>query len=89
MSDRETQIPCEITNIQNLTKKIQKNLFFLQKNKAETDAKILKSNMAIKGKILRAGMDWKVGIGIYTLLSTKSISNKDLYIAQGNLFNTL
>ena len=25
------------------------------------------------------GVNWDVGIGIYTLLHTKSISNKDLY----------
>ena len=33
--------------------------------------------------------DWEIGIGIYTLLHTESIGNKDLHIVLGNLFNTL
>ena len=34
--------------------------------------------MATKGEMLEGGMNWEVGIGICTLLYTKSVGNKDL-----------
>ena len=39
--------------------------------------------MVTKGKTLGEGMDWEVEIGIYTLLYTKFISNKDLLYPLG------
>ena len=43
----------------------------------QTDSKISKLNQT-NGEMLRWGIDWEVGIGICTLLYTKTISNKDL-----------
>ena len=39
--------------------------------------------MVTKGETLEGGMDWEIGIGIYTLLYTKSIGNKDLLYSSG------
>ena len=51
----------------------------------ETNSKISKPNLWLpKGK--HWGEGW---IGIYTLLYTKLISNKDLLYSSGNLSNTL
>ena len=36
-----------------------------------------------EGETLREGMDWEVGIGIYTLLYTKSMGNKSLLYSRG------
>ena len=38
---------------------------------------------------LGGGMDWAVGIGIYTLLYTKLTGNNDLVYSSGKLFKTL
>ena len=47
--------------------------------KAETDSKILKPNLGLwKGKHWGGRKNWEIGIGIYTILYTKFISNKDL-----------
>ena len=44
-------------------------------HKTETDFKT--KLMVTEGETLWGGMDWEVGIGIYTLLYIKFIGNKD------------
>ena len=61
-------------------------------HKTEIDSKISKPNLQLpKGKHGAEGRGIKreVGIGIYTLLYTKSMSNKNLRMVQGNLLCTL
>ena len=45
--------------------------------------------MVTEGEMLWGGMGWEVGIGIYTLLYTKLISNKDLLYSTGKSIKTL
>ena len=50
----------------------------------ETDTKISKPDLRLpKGKYCWEGWIGRLGIGIYTLLYTKSISNKDLLYSLG------
>ena len=63
----------------NLTKMIQKN--YLQKRYRLNDFKT--KLMVTKGENAGGGMDWEVGTGIYTLLCTKLIGNKDLLYSTG------
>ena len=59
-------------------------------HKTETDSRFQSQIYGYQRGNIGEEMDWEVGIGIYALLYTKSIGNKDLlYTAQGNLFNTL
>ena len=39
--------------------------------------------MTTKGEMLGGGLDWEVGIAIYTLVYTKFIGNKDLQYILG------
>ena len=58
---------------------IQKNIVTKQKQTQNFETKL----MVIKGETLGGGMDWEVGIDIYTLLHTKLLSNKDLLYSWG------
>lgn len=44
---------------------------------------ILKFNLIFTRQLLSGGMDWEVGIGMYTLLYAKSVNNKDLLYISG------
>ena len=73
----------------NLKKKVQMNLFTKQKYSYGC-RKQTRGYQGIRG----GGINWEIGIDIYTLLYIKYITNIDsylfsLYIAQGTLLNTL
>ena len=78
-SDRERQIPYEITNLWNLIKMIQKNLLTKQKQTQRFQSQIY----SYQGANVVGGMDWGSGIGTYTLLYITPVYNKDLLNSLG------
>ena len=58
----------------NLIKMMQKNLFTKRKQTERPETKLL----VTKGEMLPGGINWEVGIGMYTRPHAKSISNQPL-----------
>ena len=53
-------------------------------HKTETDFKDFRIKFIVsKGEMLGGGMYWYLGFGIYTLLNTKSMGDKDLLYSMG------
>ena len=52
--------------------------------KTEIELQMQKTNMAIKGERERGGINWEMGINIYTLLYIKQMTNKDLLYSTRN-----
>ena len=63
-----------ITYMWNLKQMIKMNLFTNRDRVTDFETKVI----VTKGEMLREGINWEVGIGVDTLLSTKLISNKDI-----------
>ena len=66
----------------------QKNIYFCFFDCAKASGVWITTN---HGKFLkrkgRREVNWELGVNMYTLLYTKQITNKYLYIAQGTIFN--
>ena len=66
----------------------QKNIYFCFFDCAKASGVWITTN---HGKFLkrkgRREVNWELGVNMYTLLNTKQITNKYLYIAQGTIFN--
>ena len=52
--------------------------------KTEVDPQMQKTNLWLPGGKMGGGINWKIGIDIYTLLYIKQITNKDLQYSTGN-----
>ena len=64
---------------------IQKNGTYKLICKAETESQTLENNLMVTKGRRRDGMNWEIGIDIYTLLYIKQISiDKDLLYSTGN-----
>ena len=78
-SDRERQISYVTAYMQTLKKVVQMNLFTKQKQSHRCRKQIYGYWGEKEG-----GINWEIGIDIYTLLYTKQITNKDLLYGTGN-----
>ena len=52
-------------------------------HKTEIDTDFETKLMITQGKMLRGGIKWEIGVGIYTLLCVKLVSNEELLYSTG------
>ena len=71
--------------MQNLKKNGTKELIYKKRHRV-TDVE--NKAIVLKGE-KKEGMNWEIGIGIYTLLYIKQVTNRDLLCNTGTLLNAL
>ena len=89
--DLEIVTPSEISQTEKDRYRIVSVICGIQKNgtdelicKAEIESQMQKTNLWLPKGEGRGGMNWEIGIDIYTLLYVKQITNENLLYSTGN-----
>ena len=57
--------------------------------KAEMETQMYTTNLWLPSGGREVGMNWEIGIDIYTLLCIKAVTNEHLLVVQGSLLSAL